>query len=221
MSETTTSPLSESTSRLAVALRDHGFVGRLVEPSQDTYDEARACWNGVVDRQPAAVAFASDPDDVAAAISAARAEGMPFTVRAGSHSVSGRSMRDGAVCIDIRGLNSVEVDPAIALVRVGGGALLSEMDAATQEHGLAVPGGQISHTGVGGLTLGGGVGWLMRNHGLTIDSLSRRSRSSLPTARRFAQARRTTRTCSGPCAEEAGTSLPSRRSSSAPMRSGR
>ena len=171
MSETTTSPLSESTSRLAAALRGHGFVGRLVEPSQDGYDEARACWNGAVDRTPAAVAFASDPDDVAAAISAARAEGVAFTIRAGSHSVSGRSIRDDAICIDIRGLNAVEVDPATALVRVGGGTLLGEMDAATQEHGLAVPGGQISHTGVGGLTLGGGVGWLMRNHGLTIDSL--------------------------------------------------
>ena len=171
MSETTTSPLSESTSRLAAALREHGFVGRLVEPSQNGYDEARACWNGAVDRTPSAVAFASDPDDVAAAIAAARAEGVAFTIRAGSHSVSGRSIRDDAICIDIRGLNTVEVDPATALVRVGGGALLSELDAATQEHCLAVPGGQISHTGVGGLTLGGGVGWLMRNHGLTIDSL--------------------------------------------------
>ena len=171
MSETTTSPLSPSTTRFAAALRAHGFVGRLVEPAEAGYDEARACWNGAVDRQPAGVAFASDADDVAAAISAARAEGVPFTVRAGSHSVSGRSIRDGAICIDIRGLNSVEVDPASGLVRVGGGALLSELDAATQEHGLAVPGGQISHTGVGGLTLGGGVGWLMRNHGLTIDSL--------------------------------------------------
>ncbi len=171
MSETTTSPLSVSTSRLAVALRDHGFVGRIVEPAQDGYEEARACWNGAVDRTPAAVAFASDADDVAAAIAAARAEGEAFTIRAGSHSVSGRSIRDGAICIDIRGLNAVEVDPETALVRVGGGALLGEMDAATQEHGLAVPGGQISHTGVGGLTLGGGVGWLMRHHGLTIDSL--------------------------------------------------
>jgi FAD/FMN-containing dehydrogenase len=171
MSKTTTSPLTESPSRLAASLRDHGFVGRLVEPLDAGYDEARACWNGAVDRQPAAVAFATDPDDVAAAIAASRREGVPFTIRAGSHSVSGRSMRDGAICIDIRGLSSVEVDPASALVRVGGGALLSEMDAATQEHGLAVPGGQISHTGVGGLTLGGGVGWLMRNHGLTIDSL--------------------------------------------------
>ena len=171
MSETTASPMTESPSRLAATLRAQGFVGRLVGPGQDGYDEARACWNGAVDRRPAAVVLASDSDDVAAAISAARAEGVPFTVRAGSHSVSGRSMRDGAICIDIRGLNSVDVDPESAIVRVGGGALLSELDAATQEHGLAVPGGQISHTGVGGLTLGGGVGWLMRHHGLTIDSL--------------------------------------------------
>ncbi len=171
MSNATTSPLSISPSRLPAALRSHGFVGNVVCPGQDGYDEARACWNGAVDRQPAAVAFATDPDDVAAAISGARAAGVPFTVRAGSHSVSGRSMGNGAICIDVRGLNAVEVDPETRLVRVGGGALLSEMDAATQEHGLAVPGGQISHTGVGGLTLGGGVGWMMRNHGLTIDSL--------------------------------------------------
>ena len=159
------------TSPIAAALRAGGFVGRLVEPGDDGYDEARAGFNGAIDRRPAAVARACDAEDVAAAVRAARSAGLDFTIRAGGHSVSGRSMRDGALCIDVRDLNAVDVDPASALVRVGGGALLSEVDAATQEHGLAVPAGQISHTGVGGLTLGGGIGWLMRNHGLTIDSL--------------------------------------------------
>jgi FAD/FMN-containing dehydrogenase len=156
---------------LAAALRAQGFVGRLVEPGDLDYDDARAGWNGAIDRRPAAIARADDADDVAAAVRAARAAGVAFTVRAGGHSVSGRSIRDGALCIDLRALNAVEVDAARGLVSVGGGALLGEVDAATQEHGLAVPAGQISHTGVGGLTLGGGIGWLMRHHGLTVDSL--------------------------------------------------
>jgi FAD/FMN-containing dehydrogenase len=156
---------------LAAALRAAGFVGRLVEPADDGYDTARAGWNGAIDRFPSAVAYATDADDVSAAIRAARGLGTPLTIRAGSHSVSGRSIRDDALCIDIRGLNRIEVDPHAQTVRVGGGALLAELDAATQEHGLAVPAGQVSHTGVGGLTLGGGIGWLMRKHGLTIDSL--------------------------------------------------
>jgi FAD/FMN-containing dehydrogenase len=160
-----------STSTLAAALRTHGFVGRIVEPGHSDYDECRFGWNAAIDRRPSAVAYATDTDDVAAAVRAATSGGFPFTIRSGSHSVSGRSVRDGALCLDLRALNGVRVDPATRRVRVGGGALLSELDAATQEHGLAVPAGQISHTGVGGLTLGGGVGWLMRGHGLTIDSL--------------------------------------------------
>ena len=157
---------------VAAGLRARGFVGRVVEPADPDYDAARVGWNGAIDRRPAAVAYATDADDVAAAIRAARAEGLPFTVRAGAHSVSGRSVHDNALCIDLRALNRVEVDPESGFVGVGGGALLGELDAATQEHGLAVPAGQISHTGVGGLTLGGGMGWLMRRHGLTIDSLT-------------------------------------------------
>jgi FAD/FMN-containing dehydrogenase len=156
---------------LAAELRAGGFVGRVFEPDDPAYDRVRAGWNGAIDRRPAAVACASDADDVAAAIRAARAAGLPFTIRGGGHSVSGRSIRDGALCIDLREMNDVDVDLQRGVVRVGGGALLGELDAATQEHGLAVPAGQISHTGVGGLTLGGGIGWLMRHHGLTIDSL--------------------------------------------------
>jgi FAD/FMN-containing dehydrogenase len=156
---------------LAACLRSEGFISRVVEPADAGYERARVGWNGAIDRRPAAVAFARDADDVAAAIRAARLADVAFTIRAGGHSVSGRSVRDGALCIDLRGLNAVHVDPERAVVRVGGGALLAELDAATQEHGLAVPAGQISHTGVGGLTLGGGMGWLMRRHGLTIDAL--------------------------------------------------
>ena len=158
-------------SSLAACLRAEGFISRVVEPGDPDYDEARTGWNGAIDRRPAAVAYARDADDVAAAIRAARLAAVAFTIRAGGHSVSGRSVRDGALCIDIRALNGVHVDAGRAVVRVGGGALLSELDAATQAHGLAVPAGQVSHTGVGGLTLGGGIGWLMRGHGLTIDSL--------------------------------------------------
>ena len=160
-----------TTSGLASALRSHGFVGRIVEAEHPDYDDCRFGWNAAIDRRPAAVAYATDADDVSAAVRAATENGFPFTVRSGSHSVSGRSVRDGALCLDLRALNAVDVDPDTGTVRVGGGALLSELDAATQAHGLAVPAGQISHTGVGGLTLGGGVGWLMRAHGLTIDSL--------------------------------------------------
>lgn len=160
-----------SPTSVVAGLREHGFVGQILVPSDHAYEAARFGWNGAIDRHPVAIAQASDTEDVVALIRGARAAGLPFTIRSGGHSVSGRSVQDGALCIDLRSLNRIEVDPIARTVSVGGGALLSELDAATQEHGLAVPAGQISHTGVAGLTLGGGLGWLMRHHGLTIDSL--------------------------------------------------
>jgi len=167
MNEITVSPPTS----LAAALRARGFTGRLVEPGDPDYDLARPGWNREVDRRPAAIALARDADDVAAVVLGSRDAGLALTVRGGGHSVVGRSLRDGAVCLDLRELSAVEVDPERRTARVGGGARLAQLDAATQRHGLAVPAGQISHTGVGGLALGGGLGWLMRHHGLTVDSL--------------------------------------------------
>ena len=130
---------STATSPLIPALRTAGFGGRVVDTGDPDYDSARAGWNGAIDRRPAAVAYATDADDVAAAIRAARASGLKFTIRSGGHSVSGRSVMNGALCIDMRGLTSVNVDPNTKTVRVGGGALLSELDTATQEHGSPCP----------------------------------------------------------------------------------
>jgi len=170
-SPATTGSPSAHAGALRSGLRRQGFAGRLVEPADPDFDAVRAGWNGDVDRRPCAVVLPQDAGDVGAAVRAARRAGVPLTVRGGGHSVAGRSLRDGAVCIDLRRLDAVAVDPATQVVRVGGGALLRDLDAATQRHGLAVPAGQVSHTGVGGLTLGGGLGWLMRRHGLTVDSL--------------------------------------------------
>lgn len=148
-----------------------GFAGEIVRPGDSGYDRARAIWNAMHDRRPALIARCTSSHDVAAAIRYGRDHSLPIAVRGGGHSLPGHSVCDGGIVVDLRTMNSVSVDPCKQRAWVAGGALLSEVDRATQEHGLVVPAGTVSHTGIGGLALGGGVGRLMRHFGLTIDSL--------------------------------------------------
>jgi FAD/FMN-containing dehydrogenase len=148
-----------------------GFTGAQLRPGGDGYDDARKIFNGMIDRRPAVIARAANADDVVAAVNFARERALPLAVYGGGHGVTGSALCDDGVCIDLRGLNFVEVDPVAKTARVGGGANWGEVDAATQEHGLAVTGGRVTHTGVAGLVLGSGSGWLERKLGLTCDSL--------------------------------------------------
>ncbi|MBM7787165.1 FAD-binding oxidoreductase [Tenggerimyces flavus] len=143
----------------------------LLRSGDDGYDEARKVWNGAIDRRPAAIARVTSAADVAQALRFARDQGLEVTVRGGGHSVAGLAVQDDAMMIDLSAMRHVHVDPQAKTATVGGGALLSDLDRATQEYGLATTGGVVSHTGVGGLTLGGGIGHLMRRFGLTVDNL--------------------------------------------------
>lgn len=149
----------------------NSIAGQVLEPETAEYDKARAIWNGAIDKRPAAIVQCASPADVARAITFARRENLEISVRGGAHSYGGASLTDGGLTIDLTRMKSVRVDPTTRVAHCGAGANWGDVDAATQEHGLAVTGGLISHTGIGGLTLGGGMGWLMNSHGLTIDNL--------------------------------------------------
>jgi len=147
------------------------MTGPVFGPGDTDYDTARSVWNGEIDRRPAVIARCLSPADVGAAIGFARAEGLEISVRGGGHNYGGAAVCADGLMIDLSAMNQVDVDPTTRRARCGGGATIADLDAATQEHGLAVTGGTVSHTGVGGLTLGGGMGWLHARHGLSCDNL--------------------------------------------------
>jgi FAD/FMN-containing dehydrogenase len=145
--------------------------GRLVLPGDDTYDEARAVWNAAIDRRPAAIARCAIAGDVARAIEFARTHDLPIAVRGGGHSFAGKGTCDDGIVIDCSPMKEVVVEPTRGVVRVAGGCTLADVDEATHPFGLATPTGTAPPTGVAGLTLGGGLGWIMGRYGLACDNL--------------------------------------------------
>jgi FAD/FMN-containing dehydrogenase len=147
------------------------FSGQALTPGHPDYDRSRAVWNGAIDRKPAVIACCTTAEQVADAIRFARGNGLEIAVRGGGHNYAGHAVCDGGLMIHLGEMNGVAVDPAARRAVCGGGATWADVDAATQQHGLATPGGFISHTGIAGLTLGGGIGWLTKQAGLSCDNL--------------------------------------------------
>jgi FAD/FMN-containing dehydrogenase len=161
------------TDNLDVTRLRRRFEGQVLLPDDDGYHQARRVWNAIVDRRPAVIARCASPSDVAAAVRFAAARDLEIGVRCGGHSVLGLSVPEAGLMIDLSLLRSVRVDPDRRRARVAGGAVLGNLDRASQPYGLATTSGNVSDTGVGGLTLGGGMGWLARRFGLACDNVTR------------------------------------------------
>ncbi|HEY2778444.1 MAG TPA: FAD-binding oxidoreductase [Gaiellaceae bacterium] len=149
-----------------------GLTGRVLEPTDDGYDQARQVHNGLIDRRPALIVRCRTASDIADSVRFARASGLDICVRGGGHNVAGRAVVDGALMIDLAEMKGIHVDPAAGRVRAQGGLLWSELNRECAAHGLAVTGGAISTTGIAGFTLGGGLGWLMAKYGLAADNVT-------------------------------------------------
>jgi FAD/FMN-containing dehydrogenase len=147
------------------------FQGTLIRPGETDYDQARRVWNGMIDKYPALIARCATNTDVVEALRFARAHHLPIAVRGGGHNVAGHATCDDGIVIDLSPMKHIEINPQMRITRVGGGVTWGELDAATQAYGLATPGGVFSRTGVAGLTLGGGYGWLRNKYGLSCDNL--------------------------------------------------
>ncbi|MFN4141986.1 FAD-binding oxidoreductase [Aestuariivirga sp.] len=158
-------------SSLVRRLSASGLEGEMILPGDPRYDGARCVWNGTADRRPEVIVRARSCADVRRTIDAVASDGAPLAIRCGGHSLPGLSTCDGGVVLDLGLMNGITVDPRARTARVSGGALLGDLDRAGASFGLVVPAGVVSHTGATGLTLGGGMGWLSRRFGLTIDSL--------------------------------------------------
>lgn len=167
---TLTGSLTELDRTTVQTLRSN-LQGELLQPSDPAYEKVRHIWNGMIDKRPSLIAQCENEEDVQTAVDFARENNLLLAVHGGGHGVAGHAMCDGGLVIDLTSLNDVQVNPDKNSVRVGGGATIADLDEATQEHGLAVPMGVVSKTGIAGLTLGGGIGWLRRKHGLSCDNI--------------------------------------------------
>jgi FAD/FMN-containing dehydrogenase len=156
----------------AVQELGRGLRGRILLPGDEGYDGARAVWNAMIDRRPALIVQPAGPADVARAVGFAREHELALSIKCGGHNAAGNAVAEGGLTLDLSAsMTGLRVDPEARIARAEGGLTWAPVDAATQAHGLAVTGGQVSHTGIAGLTLGGGLGNVMRKHGLTIDNL--------------------------------------------------